>query len=258
MVHTKTLKMELSQRTARDALAALFENSKMLPRDIFNYKDEMHDDVSVHIRRCFTLIKEEMLSFIKAPVQDIVCFGPICQSVHHSNSKINIAFLVDTALPDDVLKRVNMNLPRRGFKFKVYDHPLIFEVLKPKDIIGQNWSVMYNRWNVKPQFQDFDYSLSFFVSEYTKLNNDFHRELDNLPKNKDGVYTPKSCRTIIEYFDNLRKKAFDALKNDPAHEYSLMWNLWLALNMFNVREYWLSQAVTSERYYVSGKTDEKV
>ena len=41
MVPEKTLKMELSQSTARDALAALLENSKMLPRDIFNYKDEM-------------------------------------------------------------------------------------------------------------------------------------------------------------------------------------------------------------------------
>ena len=250
--------MELSLNAARDMLAPLLENNKMLPRDIFDYKNEMHDNVSVHIRRCFPLIKEELLSFVKTPVSDIICFGPVCSSVYHSDSNINIAFVVDTKLPDHVLKYINVSMEKRGFVFKVYDHLLKFSILKPKDITFANWSVMYNRWNITPQFQNFKYDVDFLLAKYNDLNDAYHEYLDNLPKNENGIYTLESCEQIRLYFNDLERKAENALKNSPEHEYSLDYNLWLALDVFKVREHFKKEIVKSELYYLEEASDGKL
>ncbi len=250
--------MELSLNTARDMLAPLFENSNMLPRDIFDYKNQMHDNVSVCIRRSFPLIKEELLSFITEPLKDIVCYGSLCSSIHHSNSWLNVAFVVDTSLPDETLACLGLSLKKRGLVFKIYNHPISFSVVKPKNVISSNWSIMYNRWNKEPQFQNFSYDLDFFLEEYMKLNNSFHAALDDLPKNKDGIYTPESCAKIKAYFDDLEQKAKDALLTAPEHEYSLAYNLWLALDIFNVREHFFIEIAKSESYYLSGDINENI
>ncbi len=245
--------MELAQDTARNILAPLFKNNKILSRDIFDDKDRMRKNISAHIKKAFPFIKEELLLSLKLPIKDIVCFGAVCGFLYDSKSPIDVAFLVDTSLPDDVLKRMSISLPIRGYQFKIYDHPLFFKVLNARNMKEPNWSLMYHRWNIKPENQEFKYDIDFFLKEYTKLNNHFHAALDGLPKNKDGICFPESCQVIKEYFKNLENKAFDALENSPEHEYSLEYNLWLALDIFNVREHWYTEVLKSEHYYLSGE-----
>ncbi|MBR1915579.1 MAG: hypothetical protein IJ830_03990 [Alphaproteobacteria bacterium] len=250
--------MELTQKTARDMLAPLLENKKMLPRDIFDYKDEMHEDVSIAIRRCFPLVKKELTSFIKAPIKDIICYGSVCSGVHNSRSEIEIGFIIDTPLFDDVLKRIGYTFFSRGFAFKLYSHPLFFRVLKKNEVFGANWSLMYNKWNMKPVFQDFEFDLDFLMAKYTNLNNDFHAKLDNLPKNKDGFYTLESAQIIRDYFENIKQKARFALKNAPQGPYALDYILLKALDVMGVREHFLKEATKTECYYLSGAENGKV
>ena len=250
--------MELSEKTARDMIAHLVQNNQMLPRDIFNYRNEMHTDVATHIRKAFSLIREELLSFLKTSVKDIVCYGPVCSAVHTSTSIINVAFVIDTGLPDETLQKISNSLPKRGFVFKVYDHPLLFHLLKPKDITFANWSVMRNTWNQEPVFQNFKYDLDFLFEEYAKLNNDFHNHLDNLPKNAAGIYVPESCAVIKKYFADIEQKAMYAKEHTPEGEYSLEYNLLLALDVFKVREHFNREIIKSECYYIERGEDENV
>ena len=250
--------MELTQKTARDMIAPLLQNNDMLARDIFNYHNEMHAEVTNHIRKAFPLIKSELLSFLKTPVSDIVCYGPICSSIHNSKTPINIAFITDTGLPDETLKNISVSLRKRGFVFKVYDHLLFFEICKPKDITSANWSIMRNKWNKEPKFQNFKYDLDFFFNEYAKLNDDFHAHLDNLPKNEVGIYVPESCAVIKTYFDHLNEIGMNAKKNSPEGEYSLSYNLLLALDIFKVREHFMREIIKSESYYIGKDADGKI
>ncbi len=244
--------MQLTQGTVRNILLSLFQNSEMLSRDIFDDKDRMRKNISAHIKKAFPLIKEECFSSLSLAVKDIVCYGPICRFVYHSKSPINVAFLVDTSLPDDVLKRMSISFLVRGYKFQIYEHPLFFKILNSKNMEEPNWSLMYNRWNIRPERQNFQYDIDFFIQEYTKLNNHFHATFDHLPKNKAGIYYPESCKIIRQYFESLEKKALDAFENSSEHEYSLDYNLWLALDVFNVREHWYMEILKSEHYYLSG------
>lgn len=248
--------VELGRSTARNMLAPLLENKKMLARDIFDYKNRMHSDIEAHIRRCLPFAKRELISFFKIPTEDVVCMGEICTSLHHSDSNIDIAFVIDTSLDDQILKNISVSLDMRGFVFKIYDHQMHFRVVKPKDLFRPNWSVMRSAWNIEPQIRDFTYSLDFLTEEYIKLNNDYHATLDNLPKNKAGFYTPESCLIITKYFDEIEQKAKDALKNSPEHEYALDYILLKALDIFGVRRYFKTVVAGSECYYLSGAQDE--
>ncbi len=249
---------ELNKQKARDMLAPLLENHMMLPRDIFDYKDEMHHDVAAHIKRCLPFIKNELISFIKDPLEDIVCLGPICGSVHSSRTPVRIAFVLKTEMPDQILKNISDSLIRRGFRFKIYDHPLFFEVCRKDDILGASWSLIHQKWIKKPEIQAFSYSLDDLLEAYMGLNNDFHQTLDHLPKNKLGLYTPESCSVIKAYFQNIDDQAKDAIKNNPAHEYALICNLSRCLNVFRVREYFMREVARSEAYYISGGADGQI
>ncbi|MBR2299028.1 MAG: hypothetical protein IJ870_00445 [Alphaproteobacteria bacterium] len=249
---------ELEQNSARNMLAPLLENKGMLPRDIFDYQNEMHADIEAHIRRCLPFAKRELISFFKAPLEDVVCMGEICTPLHNSKSNIDIAFVVDTTLDDQILKNISVSLDTRGFVFKIYDHQMHFRVVKPKDLFRPNWSVMRHTWNILPQIRVFSYSLDDLLRAYTNLNNDFHAKLDNLEKNKAGFYTPQSCEVITKYFDNLEQRAKDTLQNHPEHEYALDYILFKALDIFGVRRHFRQTVAQSECYYLSGAEDDGV
>jgi hypothetical protein len=117
---------------------------------------------------------------------------------------------------------------------------------------------MRNKWNKEPNFQNFKYDLDFFFQEYAKLNDDFHAHLDNLPKNEAGIYVPESCAVIKKYFDELAKKGMDAKENSPEGEYSLAYNLLLALDIFKVREHFKKEIIKSESYYAGKVEDGKI
>ncbi len=246
--------MELSQNSARDMLAPLLENSMMLPRDIFDYQNKMHADVSAFFKRCLPFIKQELLSFIKADILDVVCFGAVCSGIHHSNSPIFVAIILKTNLEEAVLKRISSSLVKRGYVFKLYNHQVFFE-LQSQRLEEPNWSVMYGKWNVAPVFKKFEFDVDFLMAEYVKLNDDFHVHLDDLEKNEAGFYTPQSCEVIKQYFLDFEQKSQALQKTDP---FCLEGALLQALDVFGVRQHFQKEIIKSECYYLSGAVHDKI
>lgn len=239
-------------------LLRLMQNSKALPKDLFDWRDEMHKDVESHIKKAVSFVRKKFFSYLKDPISDIVCYGNVCSGLNHSKSIIRIGLVTNPALSEKALQNTCFSIIRRGFRFRVYRHVMIFSILKSVNEIGANWSVMRHKWNVKPVFKDCEFGLEELYQSYQDLNDDFHRVLDPLEKNSAGFYTPQSCEIIRQYFDQKEQKIKKLIPNNPAYIYSLEFGLFSALDLFGVRKHFTKEIVKSECYYLNGETDENI
>ncbi len=244
--------MELSREEAKKIFAPLFENQHDLPHDIFDFKNEMRTEITEHIKKCITLAKELMLSFLNDKLIDTVCYGDICSALYHANTKIHIAFIMETELPNQTLFNIGSAVDDRGFVFQIYHHRIHFHIFKKGKPLGANWSITKNCWNVEPKFQDFAYTLDEFLDIYPKVNRDFHEALDNLEKDSNGFLTLKSQNTITKYFKDMEQRAYKARYESNEKEYSLDWNLWRALNLMEVPQHYFDLVRRSETYALEG------
>lgn len=247
--------MELEKQEAKKIFAPLFENQHALPHDIFDFKNEMRPEITTHIKKAIILMRELMLSFLTDKVIDTVCYGEICSALHHANSTIHVAFIMDTSLPDKALAYIGANVDQRGFAVKIYHHKVRFHIFNKGTPLGANWSITNSKWNIEPNFQDFPYTLDEFLDIYPKINADFHRALDHLEKDVNGLYTEQSQKKIKKYFEDMEAKALKARYESAEKEYSLDWNLWRALNLFKVPQYYLGLVMKAECHALEGKKD---
>lgn len=236
--------MKISENLAKQKLTILLHNNRMLPPDIFDANNQMYPNVSAHIRPIIKFIKKEIISCIKAPLEDVICLGGVCSSVFQRNSDIDIAFIFD--VPSEVVNDIHLAFERRGFMFNMGMHRLRFKVKTPKEIIGANWSLLYNKWKKEPQIQEFQFNLDEFYTAYSDLNKKLQTEFETLDKDEKGFYTIQSRKYIIRRFSEIEQKALEAYKNNPEHEYSLDYNILLALDLFGIRDHFKQEISKAE------------
>jgi len=239
-----------------EMMSALLENSMSLPRDIFDYRDEMHADVARHLEKIINLAKERFLTFLKCKIEDVVLFGKLCSSVHRSNTKADVAFVLQTDLPSQAMENIALSIHARGYRFFVYNHPIVFHLLKREDIIGSNWSIINKKWNKKPEIRPFSFNLIHFAQAYDLYANQIHNVLDHLPKTAGGFFTAESCAIVRQYLKYLKDKALLALKYHPEHEYSMAYNLYLAFDdVFKTRALFEENVAKSESHILEDTDD---
>lgn len=217
-----------------EILLLLYQERANLPQDLFDKNDNLDEEFSKHICNALSFVQHEMISFINAPLKDIILYGPAIAPAYLMTSEISIAFVLDTTLPLNVLDYVRRALMNRGFNFKFAKHIIRFYILTPGEIFFPNWSISKKIWNKKPVYQKFPFRFEMFEKSFQKLYTDCKTKLDNLPKTTDGFYTLKSCAKIENYFKTLKEKSFKARQQS---EYALNYHLWRALNVFHVLAY---------------------
>lgn len=239
-----------------EKMAALLENSMMLPRDIFNYQNKMHSDVSARFQKIVDFAKEKFLSFLMCEIEDVVLFGKLCSSVHRSNTKADIAFVLNTSLPEKALQNIALSIPARGYSFFIFGHEVVFHLLKSEDVIGANWSLIKNKWNKEPQIRQFSFNLQNFTAAYSFYAKEAHDVLDHVTRTPDGFYTPESCEKIRQYLKYLHDVAMFALKYHPEHEYSMAYNLYLAFDeAMGFKSMFEEQVALSESHILEDASD---
>lgn len=250
--------MELKKSEVEQKLAVLMQNHQKLAPDIFDENAQMYPHISAQIKKTIPLLKREILSFIKAPMLDMVLCGELATPICRPSSDMNIGFIFQTGLTKKALENINLSLSKRGFDIRIYRHQLKFYLIEKDEIIGSNWSMMHQRWNKMPNMKAFDFDLSTFFKAYADLNNDYHKALDGLEKNEEGYYTPQSCAVIKEYFFKLEQKVEDIKKTNPDYIYTMDYNLLRALDAFAVREHFQSEIARSVGWYLSGESNGKI
>ncbi len=236
--------MRVSENIAKQKLTILLHNNRMLPPDIFDENDCMHPKVSAHIRKIIQFFKKEIISFIKAPLEDVICYGGVCSFIFQKNSDIDIAFIFD--IPSETIKDVCLAFERRGFVFNIGMHRLRFRVKTKEDILGANWSILHNGWNQRVNMQEFKFNIEEFYMVYSDLDRKLRQEFNALDKDVRGFYTLQSLEYIKERFVEIEQKALEAYKNSLEQEYSLDYNILLALDLFGVRKYYEQEIIKAE------------
>ena len=250
--------MELKRQEAEKKLALLVQNHQKLAPDIFDEQQQMYAHILAQIKKTIPLLKREILSFIKTPMIDMVLFGELATPICRPTSEMSIGFIYQTGLTKKALEAINLSLSKRGFDIRIYRHQLKFYLIEKGEIIGPNFSLMHQKWNIMPNMRALDFDLPTFFKAYIDLNNDYHKALDSLEKNEEGYYTPQSCAAIKEYFSKLEQKVEDIKKTNPDYIYTMDYNLLRALDSFAVREHFKSEVAKSEGWFLSGESNGKI
>lgn len=224
----------------------LYQERQNLPQDLFGQNGMLLNDFSNAVHELIPFVQREMVSFINAPLKDIVLYGPAIAPTYLLSSEISIAFVLNTNLPDEILEYVRRAFSNRGFDFQFHKHIIRFYILKTNELFFPNWSLLNHSWNKKPIYQKFPFTFEAFEKSFYKLYKDCEEKLDNLPKTRTGVYTLESCRKIEKYFSLLKSKSLNARKQN---EQSLTYHLWRALNVFHIPAYFdaeINKAIENE------------
>ena len=246
----------MAENSSGKMMPMLLENGMMLPRDIFDYQNKMHDDVRAQFGRIIDFAKERFLTFLNCPIEDVVLFGKLCSSVHRSDTKADVAFVLKTSLPQKTLDNIAFSIPARGYHLFIYNHEIVFHLLKAEDVIGANWSLIQGKWNQEPQIRQFSFNMHHFSRAYDLYAKETHDILDHLPQTADGFYTPESCDKIRQYLKYLKDNALFALKYHPEHEYSMAYNLYLAFDeIFGVRALFEEAVAKAESHLLEDLND---
>jgi len=244
------------QKSEFEKIATLLENSMALPHDVFDYQSRMHADVTAHLEKVINLAKERFIPFLKCKIEDVVLFGKLCSSVHRSHTKADIAFVVQTNLPAQTLENITLSIPARGYRFFIYNHEIVFHLLKKEDVMRANWSIVNKKWNQEPEIRQFSFNLNHLAGAYDLYAKETHDILDHLPKTTDGFYTPESCEKIRQYLKYLKDTAIFALKNHPEHEYSMAYNLYLAFDeVLGIKAMFEASVAASESHILGNPDD---
>ncbi len=222
--------MELTKDNSLQKIALSIKNLRRLAPDVFDMKNNLHPIVTAQIKKMIVLIKKESLSFIKAPLDDVVLFGDICTPFVRPKTDIDIGLLLETCLPEQTIENINLSLIRRGFDFKIAYHCVKFHVLIKGKIVGANYSIIKNKWNVAPIIKDLDFASNTFFKAYADLAHDFNQMLSTAERNNDGFLTLKGREIITQYLLSLEEKE---KKSDI---YTLDYRLIKALYLFGIRQ----------------------
>lgn len=241
----------------------MLQNHSTLHMGLFDKNELMLPEIQKKLCRISDYLIAKISPFFNPfIVKDVVVVGSLCSYTYSDSSDLDIFVFVEDIVENDpdftfrILTSINKSLLSPQSRPTFYGHVIdcgILPVSNERYQSKNNYSLLENKWNDKPQRMEYPFSPEELFKEYCKYSAELHGYVKSLEKINNSFLTFESCNALTRHLKRLRDKAFEAKDNSLHREYSLDYNLYRLLKRFGTYQHFDNYIKDSYKNYVGKK-----